>query len=372
MEKSPKVWGPKPHGRGYRLYFRVDGKTRATPTVATEADAEKLKKALLRELNAVKPQSIGLTLDRYESYLKGKGNKDGSIRCTLTRLRDFFPEPEAPIGELTAKECIGLYHRLLNEDRPATKRRLAVDTHRNTLAEAKSFLKWCVSERLLSSNPLQSVSGQGRRKRGKAQLGIDESRRLSSTALERARQGDTGALAVVLLIHTGPRASELTNLRVRDLDDGGRLLWIRPVHDGSQDHLKTPAARRALNVPAVLQQFLLELAAGRPAGDFLFGRHWRDWPREQTERLCELAKVPRVTAHGLRGLKSSLALISGEDPEAVARTLGHSSSRVTFDSYAAPGTRERIEQRRLEHALEGKDSSSLITSQEGTSDEHTQ
>ena len=64
-----------------------------------------------------------------------------------------------------------------------------------------------------------------------------------------------------------------------------------------------------------------------------------------------MAGVPRVTAHGLRGLGSTLALVSGEDPEVVARSLGHTNSKITLDVYAAPGTREHLESERLGKAL---------------------
>ncbi len=355
MAKPPGIWGPKPHGRGWRLYFRVDGKTRATPILPTKEDAEKLKRAMIRELEAMEELTIDLALADYEKHLRAKGNKLRSVLGTMLRLREFFPVHELPLRNLSQRDCAAMYQRLITEIRPATGRPMAVDSHRNYLAEAKTFLKWCVGQGFIKESPLQSIQGQGRRRRGKAQLGIDESRQLSTKALERAELGDNGALAVLLLLHIKLRASELTHLRVRDLDDAGRVLWLRERHDAKEGHLKTPAARRAPRVPTFLQPLLLKLAADRPADDYLFGKHWRDWPREQTERLCELAGVPRVTAHGLRGLGSTLALLSGEDPDVVARSLGHTNSKITLDTYAAPGTREQLEQERLEKTLRGKE-----------------
>lgn len=350
-KKPPRVWGPKPHGRGYRLYFRVDGKTRATPTVPTKEAAEKLKRALIKELEAQDELSLQGAFTQYEAHLHGKGNKAQSVRGTLLRLREFFKGHAGSLRSLSRSDCAACYSRLVKEPRAATGRPMAPDSHRNYLAEAKSFLRWCVGQGFLKENPLSPVQGQGRRRRGKAQLGIDESRKLSAVAFDRARAGDTGAVAVLVCLHLRLRASELTHLRVRDLDDGGRLLWVRRHHDREESQLKTPAAERGLNIPAFLQPLLLELAAGRRGIDLLFGKHWRDWPREQTERLCKLAAVPRVTAHGLRGLGSTLALVSGEDPEVVARSLGHTNSKITLDVYAAPGTREHLESERLGKAL---------------------
>jgi integrase len=157
---------------------------------------------------------------------------------------------------------------------------------------------------------------------------------------------------VLVLLHKGPRASELVNFRVRDLDDNGKVLWVR--EHGPVSHLKTPAAKRVLALPHFLQPILRELAAGRSRDEHLFGKHWRDWPRKQTKRICELAGVPAVTAHGLRGLRATLSLLAGDDPDAVARSMGHTSSKLTLGTYAAPGTEARLEDARVEKALAGR------------------
>jgi integrase len=44
--------------------------------------------------------------------------------------------------------------------------------------------------------------------------------------------------------------------------------------------------------------------------------------------------VPKVTAHGMRGLHGTLAVDSGITSHAVASALGHESFRTTAESYA--------------------------------------
>lgn len=348
MANEKLVWGPFQHGNGYRLYFRRAGKTRATRNVATIEEAEKLKRALLRELEAQHSLTIDAALSRYERYLAAR-NKPRTVQGTLYRIGEFFRDLQKPIASLHESDCAALYERLVTEPREATNRPLAPDSHRNYLAETKTFLEWCIGAGLLKSNPLQRIKGQGRRRRGKPQLGIDESRRFNAKALELAQEGDPGAMCVLLLLHKGPRAAELVNFRVRDLDDGGRILWVR--EHAALSHLKTPAAKRTLSLPAFLQPHLRELADGRGPDEHLFGKHWRDWPREQTQRICRLAKLPPVTAHGLRGMRTTLSLLAGDDPDAVARSLGHTSTRMTIGTYAAPGTSAKLEDARIEKAL---------------------
>lgn len=349
MANEKLVWGPHKHGNGYRLYFRRAGKTCATETVKTLEEAEQLKKALQRELERVGALTVAGALDKYERYLRDKGNKPRTVDGTLYRLKEFFQDRDEPLVMLRPRDGAALYQRLVSEPRKATGRPLAPDSHMNYLAESKSFLQWCVGTGLIPSNPLQHVKGQGRRRRGKAQLGIDESRKFNRKALELAEQRDEGAICVLLLLHKGPRATELVNFRVRDLDDDGQLLWIREHTVVS--HLKTPAAKRALSLPAFLQPFLRELAAGRRGDEYLFGKHWRDWPREQTQRICKDAGVPSVTAHGLRGLRATLSLLAGDDPDSVARSLGHTSVKMTLGTYAAPGTSEQLADARMQKAL---------------------
>lgn len=49
-------------------------------------------------------------------------------------------------------------------------------------------------------------------------------------------------------------------------------------------------------------------------------------------------QVPRVTAHSMRGLHSTLAVEHGVSGHVVAASLGHESSRTTVQSYIRPET----------------------------------
>jgi hypothetical protein len=101
-------------------------------------------------------------------------------------------------------------------------------------------------------------------------------------AVELAGSGDMGAVAAMTAPVMGMRANEIVSRAVRDLDDGGTLLWIRDS--------KTEAGRRTLRVPELLQPYLLRLAADKKPDDRLFGHHWRDWaaldPGSGERRVC--------------------------------------------------------------------------------------
>ena len=60
-----------------------------------------------------------------------------------------------------------------------------------------------------------------------------------------------------------------------------------------------------------------------------------------------MAQVPQVTAHGMRGLHSTLATDRGISAHAVAAALGHESATTTRQSYIAPETVANSDQRRV-------------------------
>jgi hypothetical protein len=166
----------------------------------------------------------------------------------------------------------------------------------------------------------------------------------------RRRRRDRGA--------RGMRASEITSRRVSDLDQDrapGDLLWI-PCS-------KTPAGRRTLEVPEVLRPMLVACCEGKAFAAFIFeteagGAHWRDWILHNVHRICDLAEVPRVTAHAMRGLLATLTAERGLAGHVIAATLGHEDERVTMTAYARPGAAAAGANRRglvlLEGGLKGR------------------
>lgn len=176
--------------------------------------------------------------------------------------------------------------------------------------------------------PSGEGEGEGRRRHGKPQLRIDEARRWTAKALELAAAGEAGAVAAMMALLMNMRCSEIISRVARDVDDSARVLWITVS--------KTEAGRRTFEVPGVLVPHLRRVAEGKKAEALLFGRHWRDWPRAWVKRICDLAGVPRVCAHAMRGAHASLATERGVTAHAVAAALDHESETTTLRSYATP------------------------------------
>jgi integrase len=344
--KPERVLGPYRHYNRWRVFLVAAGGQKTVTDYEKEEDARQVLRSLRRELTRAGRPTLEEAREQYEKYMReDKGNKPRSIEATTWRLGIFFSEEDLTVDELTPVRCRGYYEALRTRPRPTTKRPLAVDSHRNILAEARSFLKWCVGKRWLARNPLDEVTGVGKRKHGKAQLRIDEARRWQARALAFADEGEQGAVAAMMSLVMGMRASEIITRVVRDLDDDGRLLWIPET--------KTEAGKRTLPVPEFLQPYLRGIATGKKPTDLLFGRHWRDWPREWVQRICKTAKVPKVTAHGMRGLHGTLAVERGATTHVVAQALGHESETTSRESYISREAITGADQRRVLDVLTG-------------------
>ena len=304
----------------------------------TEKQARQVIRAIARELGKV-DTSVTEAIDAYEVYMREeKGNRLSSVKASTYRVRSFFVDSDAMLADLTKEDVAKAYDLLAS--------RVAVDTHRNTLAEVRTFFKWCVTKKSwIERNPLDGIEGRGKRKHGKAQLRIDEARVWLARAEVHASSNEWGALAAMTTLLLGLRASEVVSRVVRDVDDEGGLLWIPDS--------KTAAGRRTVTIPPALRKHFLRLVHGRGVDELLFGARWRDWPRKWVQRICDEVGVPKVSAHGMRGLHSTLAVASGMTGHAVAAALGHESFTTTTTSYAQAGAVSNAKTQRVLHALSG-------------------
>jgi integrase len=345
--KGERVLGPYPIGKQWRVVLVGAGGERDSRFYPTKEKAEEIIRAVRREFARGGQKTVQEAFDAYEEYLlNDKQNKAVSVANTMYRLGAFFPDKYMLLGDLTPRNCDGYYGELRGRTTRVGEA-YSVDSHRTILAAAKTFLRWCSSKprRWVSRSPVEEIRGVGKRKHGKGQLRIDEARRWVGKATELAKRGESGAVAALVALLMGMRASEITTRVVRDLDDGGSLLWIPEA--------KTEAGKRTLQVPAVLQPYLRALAAGKGPQERLFGHHWRDWVRKWVKRICVMTSVPEVTAHGMRGLHSTLALEHGASAHVVASSLGHESFSTTVESYAKPEALEGARQKRVMTVLDG-------------------
>lgn len=316
--------------------------------VESEEEAWRVKAAAQRQLNDAANVTVSEVLDKYEAHMRME-NKPASVKGTIGKLRRFFANALL-LSDLSPPRCQSLYDAYRTRLKPNGEP-IAVDHHRNVLAEAKTFLNWCIEQRYLKANPIAGVQGVGKRRKGKRQLTRDESRKFLVAAMVEADQGKEMAIAAMVALLMGERAFEILDRQVRDLDDGGRLLIIT---DG-----KTSASKRTLEVPwcasAVLAQGGARQAADRSVVQVVDGAvaaDQREAHLQEGGRAGDLhARTSRYALHardrergdGSRRRRVTRPRVGDHDVRQLHRPIGHRERAQPTDGSGAWAARRNGE-----------------------------
>lgn len=329
-----RVHGPYKHRSRWRVvHVHADGKQEAV----SFSDEQGARRYAKRKRAALHCRAVGDAVTEYLAHLRtspGRGGyvrRESTIRLEEWRLSAFLkPLLDSSLTALTSAAAA----KLLETRRGAVK----PDTLAGELVTAMRWARWCRSRGWLRGAPFDGLVVAGERTAGKPQLRVDSARRFLSAALhEQSASGLAAAMALLM----GMRASEITGLHVRDIDDGGKLVWI--------SRAKTRRGVRRLSVPPQLVSRLGPLAAGRSADEPLWGDVDRHWLGYHVVRLCRVAGVERVTPHGLRGTWATLS-VAAMPTEQVAATLGHLPA-VSRAAYIAPGAEQSAAATRVAEQL---------------------
>lgn len=355
-DRSIRAIGPYAHGRRWRVFVvgpGGGGRARRTPkTFDTEEEAREFIRRFERKVIG----AVGLdeTIDEYQRFLETAGFEPVTVATAMFRVRGFFPTEDRvrPVAALTEARMRELYAKLRERPRRGwvnplahekPQKKIAAQTHRGMLSAVKKFLRWCIEERgYLRQNPAEKVKPVGRPKKGKdkEQLRFDETVKLQEFCARELAAGDDAALAVLLASVLGLRASEVAKMTVRDVDQGGRVVWVADS--------KTEAGRRTQST-AWLAPWLGWFIEGRIGR--LFPERSRHWVLYHTKRLCRMAGVPTSTAHGLRRTHATAAAEGGATAEQMMTGLGWSGPAVGPGSYIRPGAIESARTRRAAEKL---------------------
>lgn len=149
---------------------------------------------------------------------------------------------------------------------------------------------------------------------------------------------------VLVLAYTGIRWGEAIGLRVPDIEFLRRRLSVseNAVQLGVRHAVGPTKGRKALSVP--VPQFVLdELSVqckDKARDELVFpGRDGGYLPRPKSstgwfQAAVKKAKVQKITPHDLRHTCASLAVAAGVNVLALQRMLGHTSAKMTLDTYA--------------------------------------
>jgi len=205
-------------------------------------------------------------------------------------------------------------------------------------AVLSGILADAVKGKRLAANPARGVENLPR-KTGKRHVYLAA----DDVALLADESGQHRAL-VLALAYTGIRWGEAVALKVRDVEFQRRRLSVsdNAVQLGVDHAVGPTKGRKARSVPVpgfVLDELSLQCAGKTPADLVFAGPDGRYLPRTKSDggwfsSAVARARVQGITPHDLRHTCASLAVSAGVNVLALQRMLGHTSAKVTLDTYA--------------------------------------
>ncbi|MEZ5403176.1 MAG: site-specific integrase [Bryobacteraceae bacterium] len=224
-------------------------------------------------------------------------------------------------------------------------------------------LNFAVDWRVIDRNPASSRTRTAKQRK-RANTAPDKIRALTPNQAQdllTAFEGDKYEALIVTAITTGARPGELLALQWGEVDLAAAKITIKQaIHrtkrkrgeKGSAWVLrqpKTPGSRRTLSIPditvAALHQQRQDQMAQRAtagdrwiAGDFVFTTDAGTPPDVTTvlhrfQKICTAANLPQLRLYDLRHTHASLLIADGKHPKLIAERLGHSSIKITMDTY---------------------------------------
>jgi integrase len=355
QRKSDGLWiGAISLGRDENGHYK-----KKTVSAHTEKEAWKKLRAQLRLIEDGLPPSndritVAQVLDEWlEIVLPRKvapaalDNYRWAVRCHINPAIG-----SVRVSQLTPRDVDRLLTRKEAEG-------LATSSVRRIRSVLSAGLKQAKDWDLISRNVAEaSTPPRLQHKEGRA-LTDQEARTFVSSLQENRLE----ALYLVIL-WLGLRRGEALGLKWTDLDTKKHTLTIRRAlkreHGGLVlGAVKTPKSRRSLYVPDELWRALQEHKRLQAAERSKAEENWREAglmftteigtpidPRNfyrDFVKACERAKIGKLHPHELRHSAATLMLAAGVPIEVVSEVLGHSSIRITADTYAHIGSSQRRE-----------------------------
>ena len=275
-------------------------------------------------------------LRRYELDAMAKGYSTATIvhvkRC-VGYFTDFLGRGK-DVTEVSADDfrryLAGLRDKRAYAGLISQKERKIGSTSINTYARAiKSFWGWLEGEGILKENPLALVPTPKKARTIPKIYSIDEIK----TVLRAVSDSPRSEAMVLLLLDSGIRLSELTSLKVSDIDvANGR---IKVFGKGGKQRF----AYFSKDTGDSINLYLRDIRPKPTGGDYLFLRRDGYPLRSQhiqkiLQRIGKQAGISqRLSPHKLRHTYATLALKYGSNLEYIKTTLGHSDIKTTSQSY---------------------------------------
>jgi integrase len=230
-----------------------------------------------------------------------------------------------------------------------------------SLAVLRRALQFAVDWNYIAQNPASARMRTARRRRKVAPSKIQFFTPEQTKQFLAAVRGDRFEALYLLALTTGMREGELFGLKWTDLHLGASRLTVnhslahtkrKKGEDGPRIVLKSPktvGSRRTIELPSIAVGALREHQGNQEDERIAAGEDWReegyvftsrfgtplDWGNtlHRFQALCKKNDLPKIRFYDLRHTHASLLIAEGVHPKKIAERLGHSSIKLTMDTY---------------------------------------
>ncbi len=303
--------------------------------------------------------SVGDFLQRFLTFYKSEGG------VSLRTWQDYRYQIEKNVtpglggislAELKPRE-VDLWMKSLRE------RGLGNRTVEYAQAVLRRALQFAVEWEILDRNPAAARFRAAKRKRTPTTnamrirfLDPDETRTFLDVI-----QGDRHEALYALAVTTGLRPEEIYGLRWKDVNLDGCKLTVNQVLSKTRRRKgeqvprfqfgppKTEKSRRTIDFPEFVRDVLQDERRRLMEVRALAGIRWQDsglvFPSEigtpleernvlrRFQNICKANELPKLRVYDLRHTHASLLIHEGVHPKRISERLGHSSIKLTMDTY---------------------------------------
>ncbi len=328
----------------------------------TKRDAERVLTkdlGLLDQGHSVEPsrKALGSYLVEWLQTTAKARLRPRTLRDYTQRLNVYVLKNEdlaaIPLSKVREAELQRLYNSL-------TERGLSPRSVRYLNAILHSAFRKAMQAGMIHRNPTEFIDLPREVRKEMTALSVSETKKFIE-----ASKGDQFEALWLLLVTCGLRPSEATALKWEDWDKKTTLMVRRALVPGpngkgwSLDEPKTKKSERMVVLfdfaAEALRRHRIEqnkekLTLGSEYEDksFIFATatgeplQIRNYVRGHFWRILEKAELPRIRMYDLRHTAATFLLANNVNPKVVADRLGHSTTRLTLDTYShvLPGMQE--------------------------------
>lgn len=253
------------------------------------------------------------------------GLADNTVRAYRQDVESYVEFINKELTECGAQELVSFMTHL-------RKSGASIETVQRRISGISRLYDYLIMERVLKTNPVGFISKPAKWDKLPVFLNFDEVEKLIAAPAESETLGFRDRVIFETLYSTGMRISELTGLKVQDVDMQRGIMKV--TGKGSKQRLVPMYDALVERMKTYLEVRHTSLVKDRDEGFLFLSRNGKKLDREYVwmlvKKYCEKAGIKKnVSPHTLRHSFATHLLTNGADLRTIQIFLGHSDLSTT-------------------------------------------